>query len=246
MVDFRLPPTAGTTAHAVMFDTNDPDHPDIRLTVRVMAKRFVEALPSNVYAGVVMAGTSVSHELELCSTDGTPFEVKEVRPSVPWIHVDAVPDRISHRRLFRVTIQGEPTTGAFLESVLFLTTCEKQQQVVVPIRGEIVHSVGVSPSALRLNPAQPRAKVNVRVEIVSDNSAGNTVDSVSILDSDWEVLSWEVEKITDKKERIHICIRVPGVAGYKRTSLVLGDAAKRRSHQLPLTCLVAEKSSEDE
>lgn len=102
-ISFHAPSSAGVTGYSAWFQTNDIDHPDVQLTFQVMARLAIESCPPNVFAGAVIRGGSVSHDFELCSTDGTAFEIKAHRASANWIHVERRAGSTSICHTYRIT-----------------------------------------------------------------------------------------------------------------------------------------------
>jgi hypothetical protein len=239
-VSFQAPPASGVVGHSVMFHTNDPDQQDIELRFQVLVKRPIEAVPPNIYAGVVMCGASATHDLELCGTDGSPFEVKGIRPSVPWIRVTPLANQSSHRRLFRVAIEDVSNPGAISESVQFLTSCPRQEQVVVPILGEIVAAHRVSPASLLLNSASAGSLVDAKFTINAPSGGEPTIKSVAIKADEWQVSFWKTEKRTDSSLLLRVQLRLPSSTGYKRTALILDGIGGSTTQQIPVSCVVTD------
>jgi hypothetical protein len=240
-VSYRAPMTAGVAGHAVLFRTNDPEHPDVYLPFQVLVRRPIEPLPPNLYAGVVPSGQSVTHDLELDSTEGVPFEVKAISASAPWIRVERLPVQAVRRLGFRVTITGGPNRGAFAESIRFVTSCPKQDEVVVPVLGETVSASRITPASLLLNGAASGATVDTKLLVTSVAGDVSPIHSVATKDGDWQVLSWKLERKSPAVSELHMQIRVPSAAGYQRTTLVLRDATGVPTQEILLTCLVSDK-----
>lgn len=236
-VHFQTPLAAGVVGHAVRFRTNDPDHGDVALTFQVLARRAIEAAPPNLFIGAVMQGTDVSHELELCSTDGKPFQVIKHSASASWIRLTPL-DPASRRHTFHVTIDAQAPLGAFSESAEFITSCPRQERVIVPIRGEVVSPFGISPARLLLRSVPPGSIVDAKLLIASPRNVEYTIQAIRTQNKEWRVVSWELTRISDAKSGLHVRVRVPAEAGYKRASLLLHPSGADPVLQVPMSCMV--------
>ncbi|HJT78727.1 MAG TPA: DUF1573 domain-containing protein [Gemmataceae bacterium] len=234
-VSFHAPPVAGPVTHLLNFRTDDPDHPNVECVFQAMAKRSVEVVPPHVYVGVLLCSQKVIHEVELCSTDAVPFEVRAIRPSASWVHVEALPGQARYRHVFRVSVEGQAQPGPFSESIEFTTSCPKQEQIVVPVVGEVASGLRISPASLLLHSAAAGSTLDGKMTITA---SGDTppLETVTIKSTDWQVLSWKTERASPSAWRLCFRVRVPSAVGYKRTSLVLRGPSVQ---EVPLSCLVS-------
>ncbi len=239
-VSFQTPMTAGIVGYGLGFQTNDPNLPQVRLTFQVLARRAIEACPPNVFAGAVPRGNSVSHDLELCSTDGMAFDVKAHWSSVNWIRLERLAGSTSLRYVYRVTIDGTESLGTFSESVEFLTSCTKQEKVVVPVLGEMVSGHRSIPANLLLKSTPVGAVVDAKV-VIKPQDSGYGIRSVEVQHDEWQVASWKLERDKENTFVLHLQVRVPAMPGYKRTVLVLRPSGTSAPHEIPLSCLVTSK-----
>jgi len=241
-VHFHTPLEAGLIGHAVRFQTNDPEYGSVSLSFQVLARRAIEVAPPNLFTGAVMYGADVSHDLELCSTDGQAFQVKKYSANASWIHLAPLgPDFRQHR--FRVTIDAHAPLGSFSESAEFVTTCPRQEKVIVPIRGEVVSPFEISPARLLLRSAPATSIVDAKLLIASPPKVDYTIQSVDTQDKEWRVVSWKLERMSGAKYCLYLRVRVPSAAGYKRTTLVLKPSAADPEQQVPMSCMVGERET---
>lgn len=240
-VSFQTPEAAGLVGHAVLFETDDPDHAAVQLGFQVMVQRPVESTPPNLYVGVMMCGQQVAHELELCTTAGDAFAVTEVQPSASWIRAEPIASTAPHRRRFRITVTGGLKPGKFSESLQFRTTCPKQEVVRVPVTGETVAGFKINPDRLLLGSAPAGSVVDAQLLITEITPETASVNSIAVAGKDWDVIAWKAEKTSGTMTRINFKIRVPDTAGYKRTTLHVHPRMRSEPYEILISCLVQGK-----
>ncbi len=237
-VNFRVPEVAGLVQHAVTFTTNDPGRPHVVLSFRAMARWPIIADPARLHTGVILRGASAVYPLELSSTDGKSFAVREVRVAVSWIRVSATTGTSAPSHRLQITIDRPPSPGRFEETVTFVTDSSRQPTVVLPVVGEVVTGLRGSPSSLMLGNPKSGAVVSARLIVNTTSARPLDIRRVALADGAWKLIRWEVEKTSGPSSIVKLDVQVPNAVGYQRTLLRLDSQGVGETLEVPVSALV--------
>jgi hypothetical protein len=226
----------GLIAQTIAFETNDPEHAVERLVVHAQARGAVEANPAAIFVGSIPPGATVTRELELFSPLSRVFEVTSFQ-APPRVTVEPIADSGRGSRRYRVTVQGASTPGAIGAAVRFATSCPEQDQVSVPVGGEVVGQK-VTPKRLVLKPAPAGSVVNAHLLVTSYTESRPEMDGVEVEGDAWEVVRWATTPVKDRAVRLTIALRVPRSPGNQQCTLLLSGLESGFPLEIPASCTV--------
>jgi hypothetical protein len=235
-VALRVAMHPGAIAQTIAFETNDPEHATERLAVRAQARRVIEADPPAIFVGSIPPGGTVTRELELVSPLGRPFEVTGFQaPS--GVTVEPIEELGRRGRWYRVTVKGDASPGVFGAAVKFTTTSREQDQVSVPVGGEVIGQK-VTPKLLVLEPVPAGSVVNARIVVTSYTESLPEIDGVEVDGDVWEVVRWASTRVKDRAVRLTIALRVPRTPGHQQCTLLLSERKSGFPLEIPASCVV--------
>lgn len=146
---FNGPISKGVTVY-----TNDPQNPQIELTVRAKVEPYINVKPGYARYLIVQKETQEGTIVQaLWAPDGTPFEVTEVDSPLPALKVsfreatEAEREADAKGKQWRVEmlLSNEAPVGPIADYVTVHTTHPKQKQVQIPVSGFVRPVVAVTP-----------------------------------------------------------------------------------------------------
>lgn len=236
-VEFSMPDHPGGIAHFVDVGTNDPDNANMRFTFAAHAEWEVEAFPSEIYAGAMLAGAKFSSEIELISAEGLAFDVTSIEATDDWLSVAPIDD--ARRKRFRLTVSRPGEPGAFEGTISFATTSPRRPSLFVRVRGQAATGALAWPARLVLGSREGGSEVDVELVLQAPgNEAELAVDRIEIADARWAVVNWSQRLSNPKALGLKVHLRVPRDVGYRRTVLTLKFDRAREPIETPISCLV--------
>ncbi|MBA3312471.1 MAG: DUF1573 domain-containing protein [Planctomycetaceae bacterium] len=232
---FDVPERMDPIHHTVSFDTNDPQHETV--SVSVMAKPVwpVAASPPTLHLSIVENGETITRKLDIYSPRDLAFKVTNIQTSSSSIRLEEVDSGVS-RHTFNVRI-GLEAVGRLNEVVELSTDLDGGHILRIPVTGEVIARSGISPNRLLLG-RQPNGEV-VEREINIQGASSISFTDAYLKSEQWTVEHWSSDGITPSgTHKVRIQIRVPESAGFHETFLHMQTISPGDSFDLPVSCYV--------
>jgi hypothetical protein len=191
----------GPIAKGVSVFTNDPDNPQIELTVRADVQPFISMKPG--YARYITVQgedkEGIIHQT-LWAPDSTPFEVVKVESPWPYLDVsfaeakeaERVADAPGKQWRVRMHLSNQAEVGPLADYVTVHTTHPKQKLVQIPVSGFVRPAIHVTPPVAdfgRVEVKEPlRKSLNVRAFSTEAVKVLGVEDDLAALDSSVETI----------------------------------------------------------
>ena len=140
----------GPVAKGITVTTNDPERGTIQLTLRADIVGSVSLLPGPILTVGNLRGKAASARMVVRKEDSETgiLQVREVRASVPWLHVraspfeaggateavDGVPSLQAGDWVLEAEVDGEPPPGTRSLTVTFETGLSREPEISVPVQ----------------------------------------------------------------------------------------------------------------
>ncbi len=236
LVDLKIRARPGNIGHFVSFATNDPRHAQVRLPIRAKAQRPVDALPTDIYLGMLAPGREVARVVEVFSTDAAPLEGVRATASQPWVSVEELDGAAEHCRRFRVIVRTPQTAGAFDEIITFRAATRHEFSVVVGIRGEVCQAQRVSPPRVLLGARPPSTRAEARLVLHGPQQAH--IRAVEARDGALQLIEWSQTPLNDRSILIRLTVAIPPQEGYHSGAILLDLDGSDPRIEVPVGCLV--------
>jgi hypothetical protein len=115
---------------------NDPDHPQVLLTLQGYGKPFIEIQPSHIIRFRGKPGEELHDQVRFISHLPGPWEIKEFKTNIPqFIDVTVKPEEPG--RVYVVEVRNKRQEGGNYAGVIeLLTTSEKRPRLILRVFGE--------------------------------------------------------------------------------------------------------------
>jgi len=144
----------GPISKGVSVYTNDPDTPQIELTIRAKVEPYIAVKPG--YARyITVQGEPLEGNIAqtLWATDGTPINVTGVDSPYPYLHVtyreakpeERVGDNKAKQWRIEMKLSNDAKVGALSDYVTVHTNHPKQKIVQIPVSGFVRPVIAVTP-----------------------------------------------------------------------------------------------------
>ncbi|MCA9015401.1 MAG: DUF1573 domain-containing protein, partial [Planctomycetaceae bacterium] len=234
-VSFHSRNNAGTIGHMIQFDTNDPAHQHVTLTVSARSQWPVEASPNNILSSNLPLGETQEQELTIYSADREKFSITSFSSSHPLIQLQFL-DSSEFEHRYRLTIKGDQV-GPIVGTVNFKTDNSARPVIVVPVRTEVVLQERVFPKSILLGQNTKKAQHDVTL-IVNFSDPLNEIIKIGSSSSDWSINQWRVEKLSPKRHKIVLSLNLPDSPGYHRNKLELNTKLHQEIIAVNISCLI--------
>jgi hypothetical protein len=147
----------GSFRQTARISTNDPQHPDVTLSIAGRFTGPVGVVPSQVTLGTVRAGESATSELRLYNYTSEPLDITRCEVSDPemaghfdlkWepLSAEQVREEGEARNGYRVRIALQPSlpVGAFQETIMLHTSSKSASCVKVLVKGIVADEISIA------------------------------------------------------------------------------------------------------
>jgi len=116
---------------------NDPDHPQVVLTMKGYGKPFIEIQPSHIIRFRGKAGEELRSQVRFTSHLPVPFEIKEVKTNIPqFIEVTVKAEQPG--RIYVVEVRNKrQEAGNYAGLIELFTTSGKRPRLIMRVFGEL-------------------------------------------------------------------------------------------------------------
>jgi len=139
---FESPQYEGKQEKRITFYSNDPDQPEIALTVKGMIKRDIALIPQGINFGDVVKEGSVTKSVKMLQlSHGTLILNKiEVNERFMTIKTSRFREENSRGILIDITLKPTIAVGMFSEIVTVYTNVRKYPKIDIPVYANIVNN----------------------------------------------------------------------------------------------------------
>ena len=165
-VAFKAPPRSETVHEVVKLTTNQAALPYFELAVKATVITPFEAIPASLMLGKISPSSFSGRHLLLRQTLAQHAEVVGIQPSSEYILAELQPPSRNGNVRIQITIETGMPVGTFRESLaLDFAYGGRRYSWSVPISGEILGDVSVSPQRLFLGIVKPSEVPRKRVQL---------------------------------------------------------------------------------
>ena len=165
-VAFKAPPRSETVHEVVKLTTNQAALPHFELAVKATVITPFEAIPARLLLGKISPSSFSGRHLLLRQTLAQQAEVVEIKPSSEYILAELQPPSRNGNVRIQITVGSGMPVGTFRESLgLDFAYDGRRYSWGVPISGEILGDVSVSPQRLFLGIVKPSEVPRKRVQL---------------------------------------------------------------------------------
>lgn len=215
-------PQPGAFSHAVLFKTNYPGREDVRLTFAGRAVWPIICDPAVLSLGVIDLGGTTGRDIELTSSDNSPFRIMTITAGAQWLTVSDPSRDCRPQHRLRAAAGMVPGPGRAQTDIEVYTDHPKQSVVRIPVTADVVAPLTPFPSRLLLPNAKAGQVVVGRILLSRRARATAEITRLTVDDATWEVVRWSTSGATTATNRpVEVELRVPSNSGYHRATLQL-------------------------
>jgi len=116
---------------------NDPEHPQVVLTMKGYGKPFIEIQPSHIIRFRGKPGEELKGQVRFTSHLPTSWEIKEVKTNIPQ-YIDVTVKAEAPGRIYVVEVRNKrQEAGNYAGLIELFTTSEKRPRMIMRVFGEI-------------------------------------------------------------------------------------------------------------
>jgi hypothetical protein len=116
---------------------NDPDHPQVVLTMKGYGKPFIEIQPSHIIRFRGKPGDDLRGQVRFTSHLPAPWEIKEVKTNIPQF-IDVAVKAEEPGRTYMVEVRNKrQEAGNYAGVIELFTTSEKRPRLIMRVFGEL-------------------------------------------------------------------------------------------------------------
>ena len=194
----------GSLQRTITVESNDPQTPQVVLTIKADSKQTYEVAPASLMANVPAGGRKGDFSITVTRSDGKPLQIERVDSSQPWIvaRIDSTGSPGDRVARIRVEVQGAGVPRRFSEFVRVFAAGRTDTPIAsVSVFGEITGEVTVSPERLLWNftDSTDKRRAGVLERHLTIRSSTGTAFELKNAQSSIPELSVEVRRIDDGK-----------------------------------------------
>lgn len=116
---------------------NDPDHPEVVLTLQGYGKPFIEIQPSHIIRFRGKPGEDLSSQVRFISHLPAPWEIKEIKTNIPQF-IDVTVKTEEPGRIYVVEVRNKrQEAGNYAGVIELFTTSGKRPRLIMRVFGEL-------------------------------------------------------------------------------------------------------------
>ena len=223
--------------------SNDPEKPQIILTISGEVVRSIVALPDGLYLGRIRGERRIEREVRLIDLNGERLEVKKVKSSSKRIKVKVEREK-GREDVVKLRIIIDPLkmrVGKLDERVIVHTNNDLKPVIEIPITGELVGEVEVRPSRLFFGMVKPGEEVELKAEVINWGKGDLKLLSVESTSKLVDVKVREVK--AGRRYELDVVLHPHDEGAIKGEIRIRTNNPRRREIRLPFYgyCLILEK-----
>jgi hypothetical protein len=158
----------GNQGSTITVTIDKPQYAQVQLHVKVHIFSDVLLEPSSVVLGGVAQGNSAERTISVQYTGRSDWRIVEVRSASPHLSGTVTETSRQGGRItydLKVTLSKDVPVGYLRESVWLITNDQRTKEIPVPVEGQVVGAISVSPSSLFLGVVQPGQSVTKQIVV---------------------------------------------------------------------------------
>jgi len=150
--------------------SNDPEEPEIALTIKGIIKREVAVVPQGLHFGDVKKGTSSTRAVRVLQLSGDRLVVNRVEANEDYLAVSTSRFSEENSRGVQVdiTLKPDAPVGELSEIITLHTNLKRRPRIDVPVWANILGRIRVEPRALSFG-SIPKGKPIPQILVVSSH-----------------------------------------------------------------------------
>jgi hypothetical protein len=207
-----------------------PLYAQVQLNVKVYVYSDVLLEPAGVAFGSIVEGTSVDRTIRVQYTGRSDWQIQEVRSDNPHLTATVTEKSRQGGRIaydLNAVLDAEAPAGYLNESLWLVTNDARAKNIPVPVDGQILPSISVSPASLFLGVVQPGGRVTKQLVV-----RGQKPFRITAIHGDCECL--QVTVPMDKEAKLLYLIPVTFIAGERAGKITQTVCIETDSGYAPL------------
>jgi HYDIN/CFA65/VesB family protein len=142
--------TQGTIAQFLTVPSNDPQTPDVSLSIKVKIEEILRLSPQYIQLGDIRQGTITNMAVLVHRTDGKKLVITKAEPSSKLLRVRIVPvtSTDNHSVIVIVEVDGRGTPRQFGENVKLFLEDFAQPASMISVNGRLLGDIAMEPATL--------------------------------------------------------------------------------------------------
>ena len=158
--------------------SNDPEKPEVILTLSGEIVRSVVAVPDRLYFGEIKGGDQRRKRVQIIDLDGKRLNIEKVRSSSKGIRVRVNREKDNEITLEVILNPLKMKLGAFEERIVVYTNNDMRPEIEIPLSGEILGEIELKPPRLFFGMMRAGERKELKVEILKSGEADLRLISV--------------------------------------------------------------------
>jgi len=163
---------------SVRLFTNDPENPQITLSVNVKMPKIAVPDPTNIELHA-WQGQSYRQTMFLLMTKGV--SIQKISLKLPFLHVKLLQSQLDSdpiSQLYEISVSNDAPVGLFKDKIIFKLSSSSEQKLVVPVTGIIQSNIEITPNQLFLNEVLPGVVLNKTITARSHDKRSFQIQKV--------------------------------------------------------------------
>ena len=161
----------GDQETAITVHSNDPDDPEIDLTIIGAIKRDVAVVPQGINFGDVEKGETVTGSVKLLQLSQNKLVLHRIEVNEKYLNATTSRFREENSRGINIDIslKSESPVGALSEVITLHTNLKGRPRIDVPVWANILGRIQVQPKILSLGPISKGGKISQSITVSSSD-----------------------------------------------------------------------------
>lgn len=177
-ISFNTGYREGRFREEVQVISNDPEKPEVILTLSGEIVRSVVAVPDRLYFGEVRGEDLRRKRVQLIDLSGKGLSIEKVESSSKCIRVKVKREKDTEVVLEVSLNPSEIKLGRFEERIVVYTNNDMNPKIEIPLSGEILGEIELKPPRLFFGMMRPGERKELKVEILKSGKADLRLISV--------------------------------------------------------------------
>ncbi len=163
----------GDQKTTITIHSNDPDEPEIDLTIQGTIKRDVAVVPQGINFGDVEKGETLSGNVRLLQLSQNKLILYRIETNEKYLNVTTSRFKEENSRGFNIdiTLKPEAPAGTLNEVITLHTSLKRRPRIDVPVWANILGRIRVRPKILSLGRISKGGKISQAITVSSNDNA---------------------------------------------------------------------------
>ena len=199
---WKIGPSKGSLQRTITVESNDPQAPQVVLTIKADSKQTYDIAPAFVMANVPAGGRKGDFSIDVRRRDGKPLQIQRLDSSQPWIVAGIDPASKPGDGMARINIEveGAGVPRRFNEFVHVFAEGKTDTPIArISVFGEITGALTVSPERLfwSFTDSTDKRRAGVLVRHLTIRTSTGTAFELKNAQSSIQGLSVEILRLDD-------------------------------------------------